>query len=106
MTKTRSHEFTPDLPDNRRLANLCGALDQNLRQIEEAFDVRITRRGDTFGVEGPAASARRTLAALKYFPDPNRTPDDSSGSNNFVAAGTNILDLNYYSIRVDHNISD
>ncbi|MBN9427887.1 MAG: PhoH family protein [Burkholderiales bacterium] len=79
MTKTRSHEFTPDLPDNRRLANLCGALDQNLRQIEEAFDVRITRRGDTFGVEGPAASARRTLAALKYFwqrSDKSLTLDD------------------------------
>ena len=39
--KPRSIEFTPDTADNRRLANLCGALDQNLRQIEEAFDVRI-----------------------------------------------------------------
>jgi hypothetical protein len=45
------------------------------------------------------------LAALKFFPLPNRTPDDASGSNNFVAAGTNILDLDYYSLRVDHTLS-
>lgn len=46
------------------------------------------------------------LAALKFFPEPNRQPDDPAGSNNYVAAGTNILDLDYYSIRVDHNFSD
>lgn len=45
------------------------------------------------------------LAALKFYPLPNRTPDDASGSNNFVAAGTNILDLNFYSIRVDHALT-
>jgi hypothetical protein len=45
------------------------------------------------------------LAALKFFPLPNRTPDDASGSNNFVAAGTNVLDLDYYSLRVDHTLT-
>ena len=33
--------FTP--VDNHRLANLCGALDENLRQIQTALDVGITR---------------------------------------------------------------
>ena len=65
--KSRPIEFTPDIADNRRLANLCGALDQNLRQIEEAFDVRIARRGATFSVEGAAAAARRAAAALQHF---------------------------------------
>ena len=65
--KSHSIEFTPDIADNRRLANLCGALDQNLRQIEEAFDVRIVRRGATFSVEGAAAASRRAAAALKHF---------------------------------------
>ena len=32
--------------DNQRLANLCGALDENLRQIESALDVTIARRGE------------------------------------------------------------
>ena len=31
--------------DNQRLANLCGALDENLRQLETAYDVEIARRG-------------------------------------------------------------
>ncbi len=45
------------------------------------------------------------LAALKFYPEPNRPADDASGANNYVAAGANKLDLNYYSIRVDHNFS-
>ncbi len=65
--RTRTIEFTPEVADNRRLANLCGALDRNLRQIEEAFDVRVSRRGDTFSVEGPTAAARRAVQALKHF---------------------------------------
>jgi hypothetical protein len=45
------------------------------------------------------------LAALKFYPEPNRPADDASGANNFVAAGTNKLDLSYISLRVDHNFS-
>ena len=42
--------FTP--VNNQRLANLCGALDENLRQIETALDVNIARRGERFAVTG------------------------------------------------------
>ncbi|MCD6733311.1 MAG: PhoH family protein [Burkholderiaceae bacterium] len=65
--RSRPIEYTPEAADNRRLANLCGALDQNLRQIEEAFDVRIARRGASFSVEGTTAASRRAVAALKHF---------------------------------------
>ncbi|HLT27610.1 MAG TPA: PhoH family protein [Zeimonas sp.] len=65
--RTRTIDFTPEVADNRRLANLCGPLDRNLRQIEEAFDVRISRRGDSFAIEGPAAAARHAEQALKHF---------------------------------------
>jgi len=65
--KPRSIEYTPEVVDNRRLANLCGPLDRNLRQIEEAFDVRISRRSDTFSIEGAAAAARRAEHALGHF---------------------------------------
>jgi phosphate starvation-inducible PhoH-like protein len=64
---TRPMEFVAESVDNDRLANFCGALDQNLRQLEEAFDVRITRRGDSFGVEGPPIAARHALAAIRHF---------------------------------------
>ena len=44
-------QFSIDEPDNARLASLCGALDANLRTIESALDVRITRLGSTFTIE-------------------------------------------------------
>jgi len=64
---TRSYAYKPEHTGNDRLANLCGALDQNLRQIEEAFDVRISRRGEAFTVEGPPAASRKAIKALEHF---------------------------------------
>ena len=64
---SRSYAYKPEHTGNDRLANLCGALDQNLRQIEEAFDVRIARRGETFTVEGPPAASRKAIKALEHF---------------------------------------
>lgn len=40
------HTFDPI--DNPRLANLCGALDEHLRTVEIALDVRISRREASF----------------------------------------------------------
>ena len=51
--------------DNQRLANLCGALDENLRQIEAALDVNISRRGERFAVTG--RKARMAADLLKDF---------------------------------------
>ncbi len=57
--------FTP--VNNQRLANLCGALDENLRQIETALDVTIARRGENFSVSGSAAPARLAAKLLQRF---------------------------------------
>ena len=65
--KPRPLELRVDPADNRRLANLCGPLDANLRQIEAACDVRIARRGETFSIEGSPAAARAARQALEYF---------------------------------------
>ncbi len=65
--------------DNLRLANLCGTLDENLRQIETALDVAISRRGDRFTLRGDAAQAARAAEALqKFYADARRglTVDD------------------------------
>ena len=40
------------------LANLCGPLDANLRQIEAAFDVTITHRGGDFAIAGARRASR------------------------------------------------
>lgn len=53
--------------DNLRLANLCGSLDENLRQIASAFDVSISRRGERFNVSG--ARAPLAAQALRRFYD-------------------------------------
>jgi phosphate starvation-inducible protein PhoH and related proteins len=56
-----------DPVDNQRLARLCGALDENLRQIESALDVTIARRGAKFTVRG--AQAEQAAHALEHFYD-------------------------------------
>ncbi len=53
--------------DNTRLANLCGALDENLRQIEPAYDVAIARRGERCRIVGDPAHARLAAHALQHF---------------------------------------
>jgi phosphate starvation-inducible protein PhoH and related proteins len=57
--------FTP--VDNQRLANLCGALDENLRQVETALDVNIARRGERFSITGKPAKARLAAKVLERF---------------------------------------
>ena len=54
-------------PDTLRLQNLCGPLDENLRQIEAAFDVAIARRGEHCRISGDVAQCRLAADALMYF---------------------------------------
>ena len=65
--KPKSVELTLAPPDNQRLANLCGALDENLRQIEIALEVTIARRGDRFTVRGDAERTARAVELLEKF---------------------------------------
>jgi len=56
--------------DNRALANLCGPLDANLRQIEAALDVTIARRGADFSITGaPAQTAHGARAIQRFYAD-------------------------------------
>jgi phosphate starvation-inducible PhoH-like protein len=57
--QTLQFEFEP--VDNSRLANLCGAFDENLRQIETALEVSISRRGEHFSVQGAQAELARQV---------------------------------------------
>ena len=61
------HAFIP--PDNARLAHLCGSLDEHLRSIEAALDVSITRRNESFRVEGGKRQAERAVALLQSLYD-------------------------------------
>jgi phosphate starvation-inducible PhoH-like protein len=63
--QTLELELTP--VDNRALANLCGALDANLRQVEAALDVTIARRGSALTLRGSAEHIQQAAAALQRF---------------------------------------
>jgi phosphate starvation-inducible PhoH-like protein len=75
--KTSPLELVLSPVDNQRLANLCGALDENLRQIETALDVTIARRGERFTLRG-AQAARAAEVLQKFYGEAKRglTIDD------------------------------
>ena len=64
-TQTQEVAFTP--VDNARLSMLCGALDENLRQIETALDVAIARRAERFSISGEAGPVGLAARALRRF---------------------------------------
>jgi len=67
MTSRRATETVTLAPlDNRALANLCGPLDANLRQIEAALDVAISHRGAEFAITGPAPQATRAARRVPH----------------------------------------
>jgi phosphate starvation-inducible PhoH-like protein len=65
-------EFNAPRDDNARLANLCGPLDENLRQIEQALDVTLQRRGHRIAIRGRGAKV--ALGALENFYNQAREP--------------------------------
>jgi phosphate starvation-inducible PhoH-like protein len=64
-TAVQPSYFTPEPLDNKRLAHLCGPMDENLRQISAALDVTIFRRGEKFIVSG--SNAARAVEILDHF---------------------------------------
>ncbi len=64
-SKQKPLEFSLTPVDNGQLANLCGPLDEHIRQIEAGFDVVIRRRNERFSVLGE--NARLTADALRHF---------------------------------------
>ena len=70
--KQRPVEFALTPVDNTLLANLCGPLDENIRQIETGFDVTIRRRNERFSIIGDKALL--TADALRHFYGMARNP--------------------------------
>jgi phosphate starvation-inducible PhoH-like protein len=62
---TRDFELEP--ADNGRLADLCGPLDEHLRQIEQTLGVDISHRGNHFHVTGATAAAADAEQILRQL---------------------------------------
>ncbi len=60
-------EITLQPEDNNRLANLCGPLDENIKQIETALEVNINRRGGTFSITGKQENMRMAAQLVENF---------------------------------------
>ncbi|PKO47854.1 MAG: phosphate starvation-inducible protein PhoH [Betaproteobacteria bacterium HGW-Betaproteobacteria-22] len=60
-------EITLTPEDNARLANLCGPLDENIKQIETALEVNVNRRGSTFNVSGKLENTRLATQLIENF---------------------------------------
>ncbi|WP_434513759.1 PhoH family protein [Dechloromonas sp. ARDL1] len=70
--KQRPLEFALAPVDNTLLANLCGPLDENIRQIETGFDVLIRRRNERISITGE--KAQLTADAIRHFYALSREP--------------------------------
>jgi phosphate starvation-inducible protein PhoH and related proteins len=64
-TQPLSSNLVLDPLDNQRLANLCGPLDEHLRQVERRLGVEINNRGNTFQVIGDAKSVELTERVIR-----------------------------------------
>lgn len=68
MNKPAALDLILEPADNPRLANLCGPLDEHLRQLERGLGIEIHNRGNHFQFKGPAAAvtAARDLVDTLY----------------------------------------
>ena len=76
------HAFIP--LDNIRLAHLCGSMDSHLRDIETAFEVTISRRNESFRIEGGKAQTERAVSLLQSLYDRAARPIDAESLQLFL----------------------
>lgn len=70
------HLFSP--PNNARLAHLCGPMDEHLRTIETALQVKIAHRHEQFKVDGPKVKAKRGMEMLQALYEIAARPIDAA----------------------------
>ncbi|MFZ9298194.1 MAG: PhoH family protein [Hylemonella sp.] len=57
------HLFSP--PNNLRISHLCGPMDEHLRTIEAALQVKIAHRHEQFKIDGPKKNAQQAVEVLQ-----------------------------------------
>jgi phosphate starvation-inducible PhoH-like protein len=64
-----SNDFILEPLDNQRLANLCGQMDEHLRQIERGLGVEISSRGNHFRIIGDSPSVQTAGKMIRRLYD-------------------------------------
>ena len=90
MTEKLTHQNLVLQPqDNVRLANLCGLLDENLRQIESYMNVQISNRGNTFIIKGHKDIVSLTSELIEKLYDISREEEFTSKQLHMYMNNTN-----------------
>ena len=90
MTEKLTHQNLVLQPqDNVRLANLCGLLDENLRQIESYMNVQISNRGNTFIIKGHKDIVSLTSELIERLYDISREEELTSKQLHMYMNNTN-----------------
>ena len=84
MVETADVNLEPN--DSRRLAALCGPLDQNIKALENHLGVHIRNRGNAFRLSGPKRRTQigRALLARLYVETKNREALDADTVHLFL----------------------
>jgi len=90
LTEKLTHQNLVLQPqDNVRLANLCGLLDENLRQIESYMNVQISNRGNTFIIKGHKDIVPLTSELIEKLYDISREEELTSKQLHMYMNNTN-----------------
>ncbi len=84
------HIFSP--PNNTRMTNLCGPMDEHLRTIETALQVSIAHRHEQFKVDGPKDKARRGMEMLQALYEMAERPIDPATVQLMLAGDSSMND--------------
>ena len=92
--------------DSRRLANLCGQFDANIKSIEGHFDARVSNRGNIFYIEGTERNVRDVESVLRLLYD--ETERNDRLDSNLVQSVISQLDQNHsghssYALKIRKN---
>ena len=91
------HLFSP--PNNTRLTNLCGPMDEHLRTIETALQVAIAHRHEQFKVDGPKEKARRGMEMLQALYEIAERPIDTATVQLMLAGDSRMNDAQAFAAR-------
>jgi phosphate starvation-inducible PhoH-like protein len=82
------HLFSP--PNNARLTNLCGPMDEHLRTIEAALQVQIAHRHEQFKVDGAKERAKRGMELLQALYELAARPIETATVQLMLAGDANM----------------
>ncbi len=86
------HLFSP--PNNTRLGHLCGPMDEHLRTIEVALQVKIAHRHEQFKVDGTKANAKRGMEMLQALYEMAARPIEPATVQLMLAGDADMDDAN------------